>query len=350
LESETLPENASSSRTTMSKRQALILREAEVRSLLDPAGCLYAVESALSAYARAQAELPSVINLDVPEQGGEIHVKAGYLHGAPYYAVKIASGFPGNPQFNLPSSDGMVLVFDAQTGALAGLLLDNGYITDLRTGAAGAVAAKYLARTTVEKVAVLGTGAQARYQIRSLALVRDFRMVKVWGRNREKAAACVEDLSQEGLPAHCQAAPASSVREAIDSADIVITVTASREPLVQADWIAKGALVVALGSDGPDKQELDVEVLARADRIVADSLPQCLRLGEIHHAVEKGAISRDKVTAELGEITAGMKPGRTSDDEIIVCDLTGVGVQDVAAASLVMERALQSGAGERLPL
>jgi ornithine cyclodeaminase/alanine dehydrogenase-like protein (mu-crystallin family) len=118
--------------------------------------------------------------------------------------------------------------------------------------------------------------------------------------------------------------------------------------LVQADWIAQGALVIAVGSDGPDKQELAVEVLARADRIVADSLPQCLRLGEIHHAVEKGAISKDKVTAELGQITAGLKPGRTSDDEIIVCDLTGVGVQDIAAASLVLERALQDGKGVRL--
>jgi ornithine cyclodeaminase/alanine dehydrogenase-like protein (mu-crystallin family) len=106
--------------------------------------------------------------------------------------------------------------------------------------------------------------------------------------------------------------------------------------------------VIAVGSDGPEKQELDVEVLARADRVVADSLPQCLRLGEIHHAVEKGAISKDEVTAELGEITAELKPGRTSDDEIIVCDLTGVGVQDVAASSLVLERALQNGKGERL--
>ncbi|HTS57190.1 MAG TPA: hypothetical protein VMH03_06565 [Terriglobales bacterium] len=332
----------------MNRRQALILREPEIRALLDPRGCLQAVEAAFSAYARGQAELPAVINLEVPEHRGEVHVKAGYLHTGPYYAVKIASGFLDNTQLGLPTSDGMVLVFDAVTGAVAALLLDNGYITDLRTGMAGAVAAKHLARATVETVAVVGSGAQARYQIRSLALVRRLREVRVWGRNQEKAAACIEDLSRPAT--ELRFVLASSVREAVKGADVVITVTAAREPLVQAEWIATGALIIAVGSDGPDKQELAVEVLARANRIVADSLPQCLRLGEIHHAVEKGAISKEKVTAELGQITAGLKPGRTSDDEIIVCDLTGVGVQDIAAASLVLERALQDGKGERLPL
>jgi len=334
----------------MNRRPALILREPEIRTLLDPDACLQAVETAFSAYAKGQAELPAVINLDVPEHRGEVHVKAGYLHAGPYYAVKIASGFLDNAQLGLPTSDGMVMVFDAKTGAVAALLLDNGYITDLRTGVAGAVAAKHLARAKVGTVAVVGSGAQARYQIRSLALVRKVREVRIWGRHKEKAVACIQELSRPELATGFRLAQASSVREATEGADIVITVTASREPLVQADWIAPGALVIAVGSDGADKQELGVEVLARADRIVADSLPQCLRLGEIHHAVERGAISKEKVTAELGQITAGLKPGRTSDDEIIVCDLTGVGVQDIAAASLVLERALQDGKGERFSL
>lgn len=336
--------------TPMNHRQMLILREPEIRSLLDASGCLQVVEAAFSAYARGQAELPAVINLEVPEHRGEVHVKAGYLHTGPYFAVKIASGFLDNAQLGLPNSDGMVLMFEARTGAVAGLLLDHGYITDLRTGAAGAVAAKHLGRATVETVAVIGSGAQARYQIRSLALVKKFREVRVWGRHEEKAAVCIQELSREGLATDLRFVLASSVREAVQGADIVITVSASREPLVQADWIATGALVIAVGSDGPDKQELAVEVLARADRVIADSLPQCLRLGEIHHAVERGAIASDQVTAELGQITAGFKPGRTSDDEIIVCDLTGVGVQDVAAAAFVLERALRNGKGERLSL
>jgi len=334
----------------MSERKTLILRETEIRSLLDPASCVDAVEKAFTAYATGKAELPNVINLNIPEHLGEIHVKAGYLHSGPYYAVKMAWGFLNNPRIGMPANDAMILVFDSHTGALAALLLDKGYITDLRTGAAGAVAAKYLARHRVDTVAIIGSGGQARYQTRLLALVRQFHEVRIWGRQAEKAAACVQDLSRDDSLSHCKFVVSSSIRAAVDGADVVITVTASREPLVQAAWIAKGALVTALGSDGPDKQELDVDLLSRADKIVADSLEQCLRLGEIHHAVSEKAISKDKITAELGQITAGIKPGRTSEDEIIVCDLTGVGVQDVAGASVVVERALQAGIGEPFSL
>ena len=243
----------------------------------------------------------------------------------------------------------MVLVFDAHTGAPAAFLLDNGYITDLRTAAAGAVAAKHLARRDVQTVAVIGSGGQARYQAELVHLVRKFTELRLWGRNADKAEAAVSDLKRQKLDS-VRFEVAASVQEAVQGADVVITVTASREPLVRAAWLKAGALVIAVGSDGPDKQELDVDVLARADRIVADSLPQCLRLGEIHHGVESGAITKEKVAAELGEITSGRKPGRTRDDEIIVCDLTGVGVQDVAAASLVFERACAAGVGDRLRL
>lgn len=330
------------------KRELLVLREGEIRALLDPAACIQAMERAFAAYATGKAQLPPVINLEVPEHGGEVHVKSGHLSGGAYYAVKIASGFYGNAALGLPSSNGMVLVFDAGTGAPAALLLDNGFITDLRTAAAGALAAKYLARAQLNTVAVIGSGAQARYQLQLLPRVRNFHEARVWGRDRNKAEACVEDLRRAAIPSAFSVA--DSVEQAVRGADLVITVTASREPLLRAEWLAPGATVIAVGSDGPDKQELDVGVLARAARIVADSLPQCLRLGEIHHAVEQGAIRKEKVSAELGEIAAGLKPGRQSGEELIVCDLTGVGVQDVAAASLVMERALAAGAGEKLAL
>ena len=141
-----------------------------------------------------------------------------------------------------------------------------------------------------------------------------------------------------------------SVREAVEGADIVVTVTPSREPLVRAEWLSPGAHVTAVGSDGPDKRELHPDVLKRADRIVADSRSQCLRLGEIHHAVAEGAIPESRISCELGEITAGRRPGRVSDLEVTVCDLTGVGVQDVAAASVVLARARAEGVGQSLPL
>jgi ornithine cyclodeaminase/alanine dehydrogenase-like protein (mu-crystallin family) len=171
-----------------------------------------------------------------------------------------------------------------------------------------------------------------------LALERSFTEVRIWGRDPHKAQACADALAKSRAIPACNVVVTESVEEAVKDADIAITVTASREPLLRATWLKPGVTVIAVGSDAPDKQELDVDVLARADKIVADSIAQCLRLGEIHHAVERGAITKEKIYAELGEITAGLKPGRTSEDEIIVCDLTGVGVQDVAAASLVLER------------
>lgn len=169
-----------------------------------------------------------------------------------------------------------------------------------------------------------------------LAYVRAFGEVKVWGRRHQAAPACVTDL-RGTLPAGARVSAAASAQDAIEGADIVYTVTPSRTPLVRAEWLAAGSLVVAVGSDGHDKQELEVRVLGQADRVVADSLPQCRRIGEIHHALEAGVLNESSVI-ELGRITAGLLPGREREDQRIVCDLTGVGVQDVAAATVVLEQ------------
>ena len=182
------------------ERDVLILREAEIRTLLDVSSCLLAVEEAFSSYARGQAALPAVINLEVREHDGEVHVKAGHLQGGANYAVKIASGFPGNAARGLPPNDGMVLVFDAASGAPAAMLLDNGFITDRRTGAAGGVAARHLARRDAGVVGVIGCGLQARHQIESLAEVRTLREIRVYGRNAERARACHASLDgTEGI-------------------------------------------------------------------------------------------------------------------------------------------------------
>ena len=333
------------------ERTILVLREQEIRHLLDPGSCLQAVEDAFSAYATGGASLPAVIHLDVKESQGEIHVKAGHLRGGAHYAVKIASGFYDNEALGLPQNDGMVLVFDARTGAPAALLFDNGFITEERTGAAGAVAARHLARRDARLVGVVGCGHQAAYQLRSLALVRPYEEVRLYGRRPEKARACADGLAAAPwMPRACRLTVVPTVRDAVEGADIVVTVTSSREPLVRAEWLAPGMHITAVGSDGPDKQELDVGVLKRADVIVADSREQCLRLGEIHHAVAAGVIEESRITCELGEITAGRRPGRRSESEITVCDLTGVGVQDVAAAAVVLARARSQGLGRTLTL
>jgi ornithine cyclodeaminase len=307
-------------------RTVRILREADVRAALDMAACIDACESAFAAYSTGGAELPSVIHLDVPESGGEIHVKAGHLHGAPYYAVKIASGFYA---LEPPAIDGMVAVFDARDGSPAALLLDNGFVTDLRTGAAGGVAARHLAPNAAATVAVIGTGGQARQQLDAFAVVRPgFASVRVWGRDPSHADRCVDDLRSRH---DADVARADTVRAAVEGADVVITCTAAREPLVERGWLAPGAHVTALGSDGAGKQELDPAILRDADLVVVDSRDQCARLGELQHAPD--AANR---AIELGAICAGDAAGRTSADQLTVCDLTGLGVQDVAAANVVM--------------
>jgi len=328
-------------------REVLILREADVRASLDMPSLIDAVERAFVASSTGRAEVPGVIHLDLPESGGEVHVKAGHLRGEPLYTVKVSSGVA--PHDGTVVADGLVIAFDAGTGAPVAFLLDNGFITDARTGAAGGVAARHLAPSNVDVVAVIGTGAQARYQLDALACVRGFAEVRVWGRTADHARACASELaSRGGLPERCRYAVAASVQEAVEGADVVITCTASREPLVRAAWLSPGAHVTAVGSDAPDKQELDVDILSRADVLVVDGRAQCASIGELHHALDGGAIASAEVAAELGEVAAGLKPGRTSEDQLTVCDLTGLGVQDVAAAALALSRA--GGAIERLTI
>jgi ornithine cyclodeaminase/alanine dehydrogenase-like protein (mu-crystallin family) len=312
----------------------LVLRREDVRAALDMPSLIGAMAEAFDAYSSGGADLPGVIHLDVPEALGEIHVKAGHVHGAPRYAVKVASGFYG---VEPPAIDGLVLVFDARDGSPAAVLLDGGYLTDARTGAAGGVAARHLAPTRVTTVGLLGTGAQARQQLDALACERSFERVRVWGRDADRANRCAADIERLGLAAGAIAV-VDTPEGAVRGADVVLTCTASTVPLVQAEWLAPGTHVTAVGSDSPDKQELDPGVLGRADLVVVDSRAQCSRLGELHHAVDAGIVSAADAV-EIGDIVGGRHPGRTAADQITVCDLTGVGVQDVAAAALVLDRA-----------
>ena len=310
-----------------------ILRADDVRAALPMAACIEAVQEAFVAYRAGRAELPGVIHLDVPEAKGEIHVKAGHLHGAPAYAVKVASGFYAQDPAAI---DGLVLVFDASTGAPVAFLLDGGLITDTRTGAAGGVAARWLAPARVGVVAVIGTGIQARRQVEALRCERpEIGEIRVWGRHMDHAARAAHDIG---------AMVSDSVQEAVTDADVVITCTAAREPLVRAEWVSPGAHVTAVGSDAAGKQELDPALLRRADVFAVDSIDQCERLGELQHAPDQAGR-----VVELGAICAGDVPGRTTAEQLTICDLTGVGVQDVAAANAVLANAAPD-AGERLEL
>src|SRR5262245_30468990 len=191
------------------------------------------MEAAFAAYSTGRADLPGVIQLNVPEERGEIHVKAGHLHGALHWAVKVASGFPGNAARGIPVNGGMVLAFDAKTGVPAAILLDNGWITDRRTGLAGAVAAKHLARADSAVVAMLGTGGQARHQMHCLALVRRLREIRVWGRDGTRAEACAADLRRDQALQGVNVRADREAAAAVEGADIVVTATAAREPILR---------------------------------------------------------------------------------------------------------------------
>lgn len=322
-----------------------MLQEEEIRSLIGPADALREVRDAFAKLARGEATLPGVIGLDVRDHHGEVHVKGAYLHGSPYYSFKAASGFYDNPAKGLPVGAGMVLVFDAATGQLRALLFDGGYLTELRTGAAGALAAELLARERIGRAAIVGVGGQARYQLEALVGVRAPERVVAYGRNAARARAYADEM-RDRLDVDVELAP--TLREAVEGSELVVTTTPAREPIVEADWIGPGAHVTAVGSDLPEKQELDPAVIGKADKVVADHLKECLSKGEIHHAVAAGTLRPDDVYGELGELVAGAKPGRTREDEITVVDLTGVGVQDAAVTNAVVAAAAERGIGQTI--
>ena len=319
-----------------------VLNEAQIRKAVTLEDAITAMEKAFIAYSTKQASLPSVIQLDVPDHKGEIHVKAGYIFGEREYVVKIASGFWLNRRLDLPVSSGMMIAFSSETGFPVAILLDNGYLTELRTAAAGAVAAKYMAPNSVEQVAVIGAGAQGRFQIEALTRVCSFQRLMIYDHHPQNIERYRIEMKER---LRADLIPASTCAEALKGSRIVITTTPSRDPIVYADWIERGTHITAMGSDNPEKHELDVDVLKKADRIIADSIPQCLRLGEIHHAVTAGVLTEDDLDGELGQVVSGDIPGRVSEAEITICDLTGVGVQDAAIAGLVVRKALASDVG-----
>ena len=310
-----------------------IVEEAALRASVTPARACAAIRDAFRADGLGRTLVPPVINFDIPASRGEFHIKTAYIEGVPHVAVKIASGFYDNPARGLPSGSGLMALFDAQTGMPAALLLDNGFLTDIRTGAAGAVAADVLARSRVDTVGVIGSGVQARHQIRCLRIVRDFRRIVAWSPRREHVEAYCDELRREGYDA-CAAA---RVAEVCAVADVLICTTPAREPLVRSEWLREGMHITAVGSDSPGKQELDAACLRRADLFVVDRLAQCAAFGELRHALDAAVMSTSDVYGELGAIVAGRKPGRTSDRQITIADLTGVGFQDTAIASAALQ-------------
>ena len=308
-----------------------VITRAEIERVLRNIDVVAAMERAFVLYSGGRAVVPPVGELLFSDPPGDAHIKYGYVEGDEVFVVKVATGFYDNPKRGLPPNSGLMLVFDARTGMLRAVLLDQGHLTNVRTAAAGAVAAKYLAPGVVSTIAVLGSGMQARMQMIELKSVTDCRRVLLWARRREAADACAADLAVAGYLVTVVDSPAAAAAEA----NLIVTATAATAPLLQAADIRPGTHITAMGSDTESKQELSAEILAKADLVVADSIAQCLVRGEISRALADGAIDK-AVLVELGDIITGNVPGRMSDDEITVADLTGVAVQDIEIAKAVL--------------
>jgi ornithine cyclodeaminase len=306
------------------------VRLAEIKKALAAIDPLPLIEAGFAAYSRGEVVVPPVGELVFEDPPGDVHIKYGYIKGDDHYVIKIASGFVDNPKRGLPSGDGLMLVFSQKTGVLEAVLLDEGYLTNLRTAVAGAVVAKYLAPNKVSAAGIIGAGVQGRMQLEWLGRVRTFSEAVVWGLDGAELSAFRRDMERPGLKVRTTL----RAEDVAAASNLIVTCTPSTRPLLEAAQIRPGTHITAVGSDTAAKQELDPAILARADRIVVDSLSQSELRGEVFKAVTAGAIGRDRLV-ELGRVISDETLRRSSDAETTVADLTGVAVQDIQISKAV---------------
>ena len=308
-----------------------------IRALLDEGALVDQIEAGFVMYSDGRVVVPPVGFLHFDDPPGDVHIKYGYVTGAEHYVLKMASGFYENPSIGLPAADGVILVFSQKTGRLEVVLHDECWLTDMRTAAAGAVAARHLAPSTVDCVGIIGTGVQARMQLEMLQQVVDCDRALIWGRSPEKVKAMIADLEASpsiqswGLSLEA----ADSAEDLAARCNLIVTTTSAKEPVLRAGSVRPGTHITAMGSDDDGKQEVDAAILGSADVVVADSRSQCVHHGECGWAVRDGLLNEGAIV-ELGEVIVDASLGRTSDDQVTIADLTGVAVQDVQIASMVV--------------
>jgi ornithine cyclodeaminase len=314
-------------------RDIRIVTEAELRRVLKlDLALVDAIERAFAALSSGDVVMPPILSMNLPAVHGEVDVKTAWIPGFPGFAIKVSPGFFDNPKRGIPSLNGLMILFSATTGLVEAVFLDNGYLTDLRTAAAGAVAARHLAPKVVTTCGVIGTGVQARLQVEAARLVRPFDQVLVWGRDADKAAACAADLANTlGVSAR----PAATPAELLASCELITTTTPATRPVLTLADLGdrRGLHVTAMGSDQSGKNEIDPDVLATVDLYTSDRVAQAERLGELRTAIEAGLTL---TPVELGDILSGKAKGRSSDTQLTLCDLTGTGAQDTAIAAHVL--------------
>ena len=308
----------------------------EIRLLLDTDSLIDEIEAGFVLYSDGKVNVPPVGFMHFDDPPGDVHIKYGSIQEDDYWVLKVASGFYQNPSLGLQASDGVILIFSQHSGALELVLHDRCWLTDMRTAAAGAVAARHLAPQKVDQIGVIGAGVQARMQLEMLCSVVEAKSALIWGRNEEKVGKMIGELESSDalLSAGMEVRAVESVQELAETSRLIVTATSAREPVLRADQVQPGTHITAMGSDDDGKQELDVALLGKADRIVADSVSQCSQYGECVHAINAGVISLDDI-AELGAVVSDSTDGRTSDDQITIADLTGVAVQDIQIAKMI---------------
>jgi len=315
-----------------------VLELDEVKRLIDTPKLIQAIEDGFVLYSDDKVVVPPVGFLNFKEPPGDVHIKYGYVKNDDVYVLKVASGFYDNEKNGVPFADGVILVFSQQTGHLKLVLHDQCWLTDMRTAAAGAVAARYLAPKNISCIGIIGTGGQARMQLEMLKDIVDCKQCLVWGRDAAKVEKMIGDLRANtaiqdwGLDIKA----AADINELVAACNLIVTTTSAREALISADMVVKGTHITAMGSDDLGKQELAAELLGKADRVVADSISQCVHHGECTHAVNDKTIA-EKSILELGNVIKNPELGRTDDEQITVADLTGVAIQDIQIAKMVSD-------------
>jgi alanine dehydrogenase len=322
--------------------ETLLLTRSDVARLLPLRRCIDAVEAAFRLLGQGKAQPPGT--LAVHAEGGGFHIKAGLLARGDrvYFAGKTNGNFPVNAEQGLPTIQGLVMLCDGSDGRVLAVM-DSMELTALRTAAATAAAARVLARAGASVAAVIGCGVQGRHQLRALAAVLPLRQVAAYDLHPERTRVFAREMSAElGI----EVVPWADVGSAARGADVVVTCTTAREFVLGPDDVGPGTFVAGVGADTEAKRELHPALLARA-RVVTDLRDQCARIGDLHHALEAGALTLADVHADLGAVVAGLRPGRMDDHEITVFDSTGFGLQDAAAAAAVYEAAAADASSAR---
>jgi ornithine cyclodeaminase len=313
-----------------------IILKPEIKQITENLDLFPIIRNGFVAYSEGKSVVPPVGELSFKNPPGDVHIKYGYITGDKYYVIKIASGFYQNEKLGLSNGSGLMLLFDQKTGKNVALLSDEAYLTDVRTAVAGAICAEEFANE-IHCIGVIGTGLQARMQVEYLKKITACRKVMVWGRNSKKSKEYSSYMMKLGFDVKICDSP----KYITDSCNLIITTTAATEPILFADDIQSGTHITAMGSDTPAKQELDSNILGKADCVIADSISQCIERGEISHAIKDGKLTKNNIV-ELGHVLNGQHPGRTSQDQITVSDLTGVAVQDIQIATAVYESYMEN--------